>query len=417
MDKNSPILIVGAGVLGLSTAYHLAKAGYTSITVLEKSATFPPEKSAGNDVNKIIRAEYEDAFYMDLSLKAIETWKTPLFAPYYHENGYLLTTTVNAPAKPKATLAKSLGTIQNHPAFRGKITPITSRDDIRKVAPAFDGPMEWRGYFNRLAGYGHAADAMSATYSACCALGVDIRLGEAVRALTYGGDVTTCTGAVTTSGRAYRAARTVLTLGASVAGVLPEIAAQVTAKAWAVAHVQLTPAEAARLRGLPVTYARDLGFFFEPDARTGLLKLCTSGAGYTNYVADGVSLPPDRTDFIPEHDVRVIRQILRETLPALADRPLINRQTCWCADTVDTEYIIDFVPGKKNLVVFSGDSGHAFKMLPIAGEWVKDVLEQGHQAIPRWRWKDAKAGAGVASWRVGETTDIKDVEVPLKSNL
>ena len=62
------VLVLGGGTFGLSTAYHLAKAGYKDITVLEKSAVVPPEDSAGNDLNKIIRAEYEDPFYSALAL-------------------------------------------------------------------------------------------------------------------------------------------------------------------------------------------------------------------------------------------------------------------------------------------------------------------------------------------------------------
>lgn len=68
MRQDANILLLGGGTFGLSTAYHLAKAGYRYITVLEKSAVVPPELSAANDLNKIIRAEYEDPFYTDLAL-------------------------------------------------------------------------------------------------------------------------------------------------------------------------------------------------------------------------------------------------------------------------------------------------------------------------------------------------------------
>ncbi|KAI1401075.1 FAD dependent oxidoreductase [Hypoxylon fuscum] len=411
MDKQTSILILGAGTFGLSTAYHLAKAGYTNVTVLEKSATFPPELSAGNDLNKILRAEYEDPFYAELALEAMAAWKSPLFAPYYHETGYLLCNSSAAPEKSKKSLQKSLDSIRQHPAFKGKITPVTSREDIRKVAPAFSGPMQWKGYFNSFAGYAHAADALTAVYSACIALGVRIHLSSAVRSLVYSGDV--CTGAVTTGDKQYRASATVLALGASLGAVLPEIKRQVVAKGSPVAHIQLTPGEAAQLKGIPVTYARDLGFFFEPDPRTNLLKICPAVAGYTNCnTPSGLSLPPEDNAFIPARDEAMVRRLLRETLPALADRPLINRKFCWCADTADTEYVIDFVPGKKGLIVVTGDSLHAFKMLPTVGGWVKDVMEKGRQDSARWRWKEGSdAAAADISWRVGKTADFKEVEM------
>ncbi|KAK6949156.1 hypothetical protein Daesc_009230 [Daldinia eschscholtzii] len=410
MDKQNPILILGAGTFGLSTAYHLAKAGYTNITILEKSVTFPPELSAGNDLNKIIRAEYEDPFYAELALEAIAAWKSPLFAPYYNETGYLLCNSAAAPEKSKKSLQKALSSISQRPVFRNKIIPISSRNDIRKVAPAFTGPMQWKGYFNSFAGYAAAADSLMAVYSACIALGVTIHLNSAVEALTYSGDI--CTGAITTAGKHYSAPITVLALGASLGSVLPQIKSQVVAKASPLAHIQLTPEEAIQLRGIPVTYARDLGFFFEPDRRTNLLKICPAMAGYTNYNTPfGLSLPPDDNAFIPAVDEAMIRRLLRETLPELADRPLVGRRVCWCADTADSEYVIDLVPGKKGLVVVTGDSAHAFKMLPIIGKWVKEVVEKGRQDNARWQWKEGSdAAAADISWRIGQTTDFKEVK-------
>lgn len=67
-SKEASILIVGAGVFGLSTALELARQGYTNIKVLDRSAEIPSPYSAGCDLNKIVRAEYEDPFYTDLAL-------------------------------------------------------------------------------------------------------------------------------------------------------------------------------------------------------------------------------------------------------------------------------------------------------------------------------------------------------------
>lgn len=37
LKKTDPIVIVGAGIFGLSTALHLARRGYTNVTVLDKN--------------------------------------------------------------------------------------------------------------------------------------------------------------------------------------------------------------------------------------------------------------------------------------------------------------------------------------------------------------------------------------------
>jgi sarcosine oxidase / L-pipecolate oxidase len=67
LAKDQNILIVGAGVFGLSTALHLGQDGYSNITVIDRES-LPSSCSAGNDLNKIVRAEYEDPFYTELAL-------------------------------------------------------------------------------------------------------------------------------------------------------------------------------------------------------------------------------------------------------------------------------------------------------------------------------------------------------------
>lgn len=68
ISKSDPIVIVGAGTFGLSTALRLSEAGFHDIVVLEKDESLPSRFSAANDLNKIVRAEYEDPFYTELTL-------------------------------------------------------------------------------------------------------------------------------------------------------------------------------------------------------------------------------------------------------------------------------------------------------------------------------------------------------------
>ena len=69
--KNSPVIIVGGGAWGLSTALHMTESGYTNIAVYERATQIPSPYSAAWDINKIVRAEYEDPFYTKLALVRI----------------------------------------------------------------------------------------------------------------------------------------------------------------------------------------------------------------------------------------------------------------------------------------------------------------------------------------------------------
>ncbi|KAI8956695.1 FAD dependent oxidoreductase [Daldinia sp. FL1419] len=424
-DSTRPsVLIVGAGCFGLATAYTLASSGYTKITVLEKDDVMPSRFSAGNDLNKVIRAEYADNFYTDLSVKAIRKWQSdPLYQPHFHQTGFLNVTSENAPQATKDVVTNYFTSIQGHPDFEGQVETVRGAEEIRRVAPAFTGPTTgWTGYFNRMAGYAHSANASRAVYNACVELGVNFVLGRdkgQVTELLYDAisPRRTCVGVKTRGDEKYYADKVILALGADVPGLIPQLGPQVTGRCWGVVHIQLTPEEARPLRGIPVTNVRDLAFFFEPDEATNKLKFCHMGGGFTNFSAtnNGLSLPYgklEESQFIPLDDEAYIRKLLQEVFPQFANRPLIDKHLCWFADTIDSDYIIDYVPGlNSSLIVLSGDSGHGFKMLPIFGGFVKDVLEKGLQENVKWQWKDDTKLKATGTWR-GDTATQELSEIP-----
>ena len=208
-------------------------------------------------------------------------------------------------------------------------------------------------------------------------------------------------------------------MGAYGASLIPSLGNFTTARCWSVAHVQLSEAKTDYLRGIPTTNVRDLGFFFEPDLKTRLFKLCPLGTGYTNTNDEGISLPPgDRLppsqDYIPLEDEQKLKQLLRETFPWMAERPFVEQKLCWFADTADPEYCIDFVPDTDNsLVVLSGDSGHGFKMMPSFGKWVVELLDNQGQRLPRWQWRNAdlrgQDWSTSVSWRIGSSREVRDL--------
>lgn len=335
-----------------------------------------------------------------------------------------------APEKAQATLTRFLATIRNHPHYQDSLQDVTTREQIRKIVWQLNGDFPgWKGYFNRQAGYAHAANALFAVYKAAAACGVKFFLGPqhgAVAEIMTNSVSGKTTGVRNKAGRVFAAELTIVAAGAAAGTLVPSAAQQVIAKSWSLAHVKLTDEETAALRGIPVTYARDLGFLFEPDPKTNLLKICPMGGGYVNTdPATGRSLPPktaEESDILPVEDEGRIRQLLRETLPALADRPLVEKRLCWFADTKDSDFIIDYVPGSRgSLVLLSGDSGHLFKMLPLTGQWVHRLVSEGRQDVARWRWKggqdDKAKWEGDVSWRLGVTREFAEARDELKNEI
>lgn len=338
--------------------------------------------------------------------EALRAWQTPLFAPHFHQTGFLHCVSGQAPQRAVDTLQRFRNAAENDPRISKHVIAINGPDDVRQHAWQYnDGPLSgWRGYLNRLDGYTHSANALLSVYQAARERGVKFYFGESgnVTNILYAEPASEAaerrSAGVRTMTGFFSAKLVIVAAGAAVAKLVPACARQVVAKSWSVAHIQLTDDEASALRGIPVTYARDLGFFFEPDPKTNLLKLCPMGGGYVNTDAvTGVSHAPDslsQSNFMPLKDQSQLRRLLSQTLPALADRPLVRQSLCWFADTSGSDFIVDYVPNTSSTVLLlSGDSGHGFKMFPIVGNWVRDMLNStdGRQPVTRFRWKDEES--------------------------
>lgn len=342
----------------------------------------------------------------------------------------MVAATGRAPEKATKHLREALASIKDHPVIKSSVSALDEPEDFRKLFWQFRGPVTgFKGYLNRHAGYAHSANALKGIHRHLAGRGVRFIIGPQhgkVNELLYDGAGTSrrCTAVKTADGTIHPASLVISCLGAFQAEILPNVGRFSIAKSWSVAHVQLTDAECDLLRGIPVLNVRDLGFFFEPDPVTKLFKLCPLGAGYVNTdKTTGISLPPldalpPPQDYVPAEDEAKMRQLLRETLPWLADRPFVDQKMCWFADTADSEYCIDFVPEtNRSVVVMTGDSGHGFKMMPVAGSWVLDLLKNGRQKLPRWQFRQSSAGreegiqdwGDAVSWRIGTTKEIQSV--------
>ena len=84
--KSEPILIVGAGVFGLTTALHLSRSGYKNVHLFDKQPFHETKYSfaagcdgASADENKILRASYGgQELYQKLAFAAMQEVQTYL---------------------------------------------------------------------------------------------------------------------------------------------------------------------------------------------------------------------------------------------------------------------------------------------------------------------------------------------------
>ncbi|KKA26028.1 hypothetical protein TD95_005051 [Thielaviopsis punctulata] len=427
LSPDTSILIIGTltqiyrGTFGISTAYHLAKRGYKNITAIDRNLC-PSVDSAGYDLNKIVRTEYDDDFYTKMALEALEKWRAPEFAGIFHETGRLTTTNGNQAALDH--LRQSHQNLQSAgQADRARL--VSGRAEIVSLIPQLSGAVgldSWTGLFNAQGGWVHARKALEKWAAAASLMGVSFISGP--RGTMTGLEVSDgkIVGVRTQAGDVLTADQYILCTGAASPELLPELAPQLWSKCWTVGHIELSEEEAREWRGIPVIDHFELGFAFEPDGEFRRIKICDNTPGYQNCTAtytdaSGSKVPysvpryasTHPSDGIPAESAAGIRAYIDTVMPQFSGRPLVDTKVCWCTDSPDAHFLIDRHPKYAELLLATGDSGHAFKMFPVIGDYIGDALEGKERGLKQ-EWKfGGRKGKPVAMRPDTEVKDLRDV--------
>lgn len=447
-DKSAAIIIVGAGVFGLSTAVHLAQRGYQNVTIFDKQPYHESQYSyfkgcdaASADMNKIFRSGYgAQTEYQALSMEAIDGWNqwnaeiaSGNVPAGMTKDDRVLVNNGNLSMTDKSTLPEfELATIRNmHEAGHGDSQLITY--DERHVQMAkergfgfavdpFDRQRRGQSYLGVLDTTGGTIMADKACRFAlhkAVQLGVRTvfgpQCGEFASLLRSpggegegGGQVV---GIRTLDGKSHRSSRTIMACGGWTPTLLPLLDAVCEATAGSVAIMKLPPDLARRYSPerfpswmYKMRDGAEGGLYGFPATADGHMKIGYRGTKYTNprVQHDGkersvpvtrYSAAPERvTDQLPAQALRVIKKFVAEFLPELPARGVEIDLTrlCWYTDSWDNHFVIDHVPDDKNVLVATAGSGHAFKYLPNIGAWVADVVEGkdlDRQLVKSWRWR------------------------------
>ncbi|KAI0159937.1 FAD dependent oxidoreductase [Hypoxylon sp. FL1284] len=389
ISVDSSVLIVGGGVFGTSTAYHLASRGYKSVTVIDRFDA-PSKDSAGCDLNKVIRADYPNPLYARLGQEAMKEWKDPksLFAGLYRESGWIMSghDLTRDWLESSRKLSEKIGR---------KGVKYMSADEIKQQWPAFTGDFAgWTNLYSPAAGWVPAGQALLRMANAARKLGVKYIFGDTgyARKLVYAADGT-CTGVITADGATRNADVVVLASGANTASLV-EAKEEVVANSSAIMVIKLEPDEIAKYRDIPIVDDFEQAIIFPPD-ENGLIKLCSCRniTNYKNASVPGSSVTHSLGDYpydgCPKEIEDEIRSFVREMIPELADRPLYHSKLCWDGIAKDLNFRICPYPRTKNLFVGTVGSNHGFKFLPVIGRYVADMLEGrlGREYADLWKWK------------------------------
>ncbi|TCD64557.1 hypothetical protein EIP91_003914 [Steccherinum ochraceum] len=387
LAPTSKVVIVGAGCFGLSTAYHLLQRGFTSVTVLERSAVLPAPDAASTDMNKVVRSSYSDRFYSELAREAIAEWKNEAaWGDCYQESGVLVLGSASASYADKA--------YANDIALGARIDTLASPDAIRAVFPStvktasFDG---LSGYVNHDGGWAQASKSMSILLEKVIAFeGASVIPGKAVTGLLRKADGEAgkerTVGVKCDDGTEYDAELVVLAAGSWMASTFPELDLQekCVATGQCVAFIELTDDEVEAYKDCPVCLDFVSGFYAFPPNKEKKIKFAIHSAGLT-HAAPGsqssVSSPrtvlSDGEDGlrIPKEALQKMREHLRTIYPDLADKAFSGTRLCWYTDAPDDDWVIGYHPTDSGIMLATAGCGHAFKFLPNVGRLVADAIQ------------------------------------------
>ena len=83
---------------------------------------------------------------------------------------------------------------------------------------------------------------------------------------------------------------------------------------------------------------------------------------------------PDAIDrSLRPEDEADVRAYIRRHIP-VADGPLQSHAVCMYTNTPDDHFILDRHPRHENVIIAGGFSGHGFKLAPLVGAVVTDLL-------------------------------------------
>lgn len=362
MSKNSGVVIIGGGINGVSTAYHLAKHG-TSVTLLERHfiAGGPTGRSSA-----IVRQHYSNPVTARMALKSLRVWQH--FDDVvggdagYTQTGFLIGVRPQDMEGLKANIALQQSV--------GINTRFVSPEEMREIEPHLDPTGLGGAAYEPEGGYCDPAAAANAFAQAAQRLGASIRTAV------------TATGIRVQGGRA--------TGVETDQGFLPAGAVVVAAGPWSPGLLRQLGVE------LPMITARiKVGFYRRPDdferhrvwgdfvtqiylrPETGGLMLV--GSISPEEAEDRVADPDHFGEKVELDILADFAERAAQRYPDMARGHVASSYASLYDITPDWHLILDAIPGYQGLYVCAGSSGHGFKLSPAVGEMMANLILHGKQ--------------------------------------
>jgi len=386
------IIVVGAGINGVTAAIELKKRGH-KVTLVDPGP-LPHPLAASTDISKAVRAAYgADEDYTELAERSIALWRRwnkEFGVELYHEIGVMFVR--QREMKPGNFEYESFKILEK----RGhKIERVNSAQAWKRF-PAWNPELYRDGILELEAGYAESGRVVALLIQQRAkSLGVEVRESARFSQLDEGGD--RVKGILLENRERIPGDVVVMAVGAWTPYVLPFTRKFFRATGQPVFHLKPRQPELFLPECFPV-FGADIsttGYYGFPLNREGVVKIANHGAGR--------EMSPESSErAVTAQEESNLREFLSSTFPALAEAPIVYTRICLYCDTNDGDFWIARDPDRSGLVVATGDSGHGFKFAPVLGEIIADAAEEkSNPLLQKFRWRpDVPSGSGTDAARI-----------------
>jgi len=356
-------IVIGLGAMGSASLFHLARRGLRVLGLEQFSSGHQFGSSHGD--SRIIRETYfERPLYVPLVRRAHELWRE--LEETSRKSLMKITGGLMIGPADGSVVSGTLRSAREHRLPHEILTPSAVRDRF----PAFELAPDLVAVLDPRAGYLDPEACNRAHIDAAQIAGAEARFEEPVLEWKPDGEGVR----VRTSKGSYTANRLVLTGGAWNGSLVRDFDLPLAVERQTVFWFESG--------GLSNAYEADDFPIYAYEYKEG--HICYGfprlPRGMKASVMHSGQLAPDPESVaraVKEGEVKPLRAALRPVLPQLAEAAVRETGVCIFTNTPDHDFIIDFHPLHRQVLISSPCSGHGFKFASAIGELQADLITGG----------------------------------------
>ena len=366
--KTYDAVVVGAGVFGVWTAYHLQRSG-RSVLLLDSFGAANARSSSG-DESRVIRMGYgSDELYTHYALRSLSIWQE-LFAVRSCQDLFQRTGLLCMGKKNDLYMLETKRVLKS---ANLRIEEFHA-DELPRRYPQFNArDIEW-ATLEVDSGVLLASRAVNAVLDRYKAIGGEYLVERVVAPRR----IRKLKSIRTEHHDQMAAAIFVFACGPWLPKLFPELLGErLFITRQLACYFESFEEPLYQSDRLPVWAHQDDEYYGLPDLNHHGVKVA--------WDRRGSPFDPDTGNrSVEEQELVAMRAYLSRRVPALAQRPVLDGRVCQYENTSNGDFLIDKHPEADNVWLLGGGSGHGFKHGPRIGEYLMHQFDLSEKPEPRF---------------------------------